>query len=202
MKTIRIALNQESIARAKRELLNYRMNLITALDVFYERCVSYLIKQANYYVKKSDIGALVKANITSSWTVQKLEQGGIRLTNNAEKAIFVECGVGIVGEQNPHPNATSLGNNYEYNVPSDGKKDDDSWVFFENRDNLDLPESALIKGNLETDSRYFNERDRLRTRLRVRTKGTEGVMYAFNALQDLKMEYRKIWNEVAKEFLE
>ena len=135
--------------------------------------------------------------------MEKIPKKGIRIVNNAEKAVFVEFGTGIVGGQEPHYNANEASpQGYVYNYPTGHKFADGSWVFFTNKDELDIPQSALIRNDLNIDTRYFNERDRDRTRLRVRTKGAVGVMYAFNALEDLRLEYPKIWEKVAKEYLD
>ena len=71
------------------------------------------------------------------------------------------------------------------------KNDDGSWRFYTYVDDLDLPEEAL-------DRRiYFNEPNRQSKRMTVKTRGSKGLMYAYNAVVDLQVKgAREIWEKI------
>jgi hypothetical protein len=149
---------------------------------FYKRCYNFFVRQANYYLLSSGIGDLVIAEIQNSWSYKKLKKR-FRIYNTAEKAVYVEFGVGVVGEENEHPNAENA--KYKYNEPSDSKFIDGAWMFKAYEDELDIPQKAIVSSMPKADGR-----------LKILTYGTEGCFYAFNALDDLKLEIPKIWEEI------
>lgn len=181
---ITVALNQKSIKEAIKRLENAKKQLNNEmLKEFYLKCYEYFVGRANYvYLAQSDISDLVIAEIQSSWTYD-LIPNGIKITNFADKAVYVEFGVGVVGEENKHSNADNAG--YEYNISSSKKLADGSWIFRAYEDELDIPQSAIVASNYTANGR-----------LRILTLGTKGVMYAFNALEDLRLEMPKIWKEI------
>ena len=139
-------------------------------------------------------------------------------------AVLVEFGVGVVGESNPHPNAAEA--NYKYNLPprkyvnKDGditatKDDSGMWYFWTNSNELDIRQSAIV------DITSFNDYDRngkyvLRgrggeqgKRIVVGTMGSEGVMYAYKAIADARIdllnpngEIATMWNKIQQEYIE
>ena len=152
------------------------------LDEFYYECYKYFVRSANYYLLSSGIGDLIIAEIQSSWNYEKTLNGA-KFTNEAEKAVYVEFGVGIAGSESEHPNASEAG--YQYNMPSQNKLVDGSWIFKSYEDELDIPQKAITSKDYTADGK-----------LRILTSGTKGCFYAFNALEDLRLEYPKIWERI------
>lgn len=193
---LKIALNQKSIKNAINTLKTVKKQLQgEMLDEFYKRCYDYFVSHANYYLLSSGIGDLVIAEIQSSWKyvpTMHLDiignnistyKGGVKFINTAEKSVYVEFGVGVVGEENEHPNANNT--NYKYNIPSDSKDIDNSWMFKSFEEELDIPQKAIVGSKEMADGR-----------LKVWTYGTQGCFYAFNALEDLRKEVPNIWKEI------
>ena len=182
---INIALNQKSIQEAKRQLLYVKKVLPLMQKDFLEDVAMWLINRANMHLNNSDIGENVKIDIRNGW-VYNFTATGIQITNSTEKAVFVEFGVGIVGQSQAHPQASSEG--YEYNVESKAKQDDGSWHFFSNEADLDLPKSAIDYG--------LNGKGN-QNRMSVYTKGAKGVWYAYNAIVDAQMDLQNPNGEIA-----
>ena len=195
--TIKIQLNQKSIQEAKNKLLQVKKALPLAMNDFLENVAIWLIDRANFHLNNSDIGENVKIEIRNGW-VYNFTASGIKITNSTDKAVFVEFGVGIVGQSQEHPQASSEG--YEYNVSSPAKQSDGSWHFFANEADLDIPKSAVNWGlNGQGDT----------NRMSIYTKGTKGVWYAYNAIQDAKMELTRpnggeigtLWDKAKRKYI-
>jgi hypothetical protein len=188
---ITIGLNPHSIKDAKKEIrkLKQKFSQHTIDRRFLRKCVSYLKKKMSEYLEMSGIGSNVVEGIMRSWEVN-IEETKVTMTNRHQKAVFVEFGVGIVGGGNPHPMASQDG--YIYNKPSDVKSEEGEWHFYSNEADLDIPKDAITWGS------YGKGRE---NRMSIKTKGTKGVWYAYNALQDLKMNWKTLWNEVKAEVL-
>ena len=185
---IKVALNQKSIKNALNALKTAEKQLKgEMLDEFYKRCYNYFVSRANYYLEVSGIGNFVIPKIQASWSYKKIA-GGIRIINDDEKAVYIEFGVGIVGKENSHPNAEET--NYKYNIPTASKRagnfhDEDTWRFYVySREEIDLVEG------------YYEEWETQSGSTKVITRGSPSIMYAFNALEDLKLKYKQIWQEV------
>lgn len=180
---IKLSLNEKSIDNAIKQFETAKKQLKdNLLTDFYLECYNYFVKRANFYLSTSDIGDLVILDISNSWRFERTTTGA-KFLNNAEKAVYVEFGVGIVGKQDEHPMASE--NSYEYNTKTPNKLYDDSWIFKSYEDELDIPNSAIISSNLVADGR-----------MRILTRGTKGCFYAFNALDDLRLEMANIWKRV------
>lgn len=193
---IKVGLNKQSVKNAINALKTAKKQLQgEMLNEFYKECYNYFVGRANYYLSLSDIGEVVKGHIQTSWSFEKTTSGA-KIINNANIrklvggkyqevpiAVLVEFGVGIVGGGEKHPNATETG--YEYNVPSEYKDYDGSWKFNTFEDELDIPHNA-ISYQLPNDEGG----------IWVKTYGTKGVWYAFNALEDLRLEYKNIWERI------
>lgn len=197
---IKVGLNQQSIKDALKTLKKAEKQLKgEMLNEFYKRCYDYFVSRANYYLLSSGIGDLVIAEIQSGWQyvpIMNLDiignnistyKCGVKFINTAEKAVYVEFGVGIEGEENKHPNSTET--NYQYNLPTKSKGADGSWQFKAYEDELDIPQSAIVSSQTKADGR-----------LKILTYGTEGVWYAFNALEDLRLQYKNIWQEIKQKY--
>lgn len=180
---IKVGLNKQSVKTAINALKTAKKQLQgEMLNEFYKECYNYFVSRANYHLLSSDIGELVIAEIQSSWIFERTLNGA-KFTNNAEKAVYVEFGVGIIGQGNKHPNADNTG--YQYNKPSEKKLADGSWVFKSYEDELDIPQKAITAKDYTADGK-----------LRILTSGTKGCFYAFNALEDLRLEYKNIWERI------
>lgn len=180
---IKVGLNQNSIKNAINALKTAQKQLQgEMLNEFCKECYNYFVSRANYHLLSSNVGDLVISEIQSSWHYEKTISGA-KFTNDAEKAVYVEFGVGIEGGDNKHPNANNTG--YQYNVPSQSKFVDGSWLFKSYEDELDIPQSAIISKKTMSDGK-----------LKILTSGTKGCFYAFNALEDLRLEYKNIWERI------
>lgn len=177
-----------SIRNAIKQLRQAQKDLVKMYNEFLNTCCDWFIERANLYVSQTEIGGNAIAEIQQSWVVRKVGDSRI-IENNARTAVFVEFGVGVVGGENPHDNASMAG--YDYNIPTVYKNSaDGSWVFYENQSDMNIPDKDI-------DNRViFNEPNRNSERMLVKTRGTKAVMYAYNALIDLQMEMPKIWQKI------
>lgn len=186
---IDVGLNPKSIKQAKNKILEVKRLFTqnTIISAFLKDCSNYLLSRMDYYLKNAGLGSEVVTNIMSSWKVNIIDNKCI-LVNNDDKAVFVEFGVGVGGESNPHPFAYI--SDYEYNVPSDSKDLDGEWSFFAKESNLDIPKSAI-----EFKAKASNGK------VMVFTQGTKGVWYAYNSLQDLRMNAKSIWQKTEERII-
>jgi hypothetical protein len=182
MKKIAIELNTKSINEARKYLLNLKKQIPKMQQEFIEQLALWITDKADFYIDNSDIGSLVKSQIKGSWKYEKFTNG-IKVVNKSDKSVYVEFGVGIVGQSDPHPNASAEG--YEYNMESPYKSADGSWSFWLNSDERDLPMSAF------TDFGTYDDHRKGGKRMVVTTFGAKGVWYAYNAIVDAKMELSK-----------
>lgn len=190
MKQIKINLNKISIQKAIEQLKLAKKNLKeNAPSKFIMRCFDWVIDRANnYYLQGINMDARILEDISSKWEKDVTGNTGI-LRNTSEKATFVEFGVGVVAENNPHPKAQD--ENYEYNVKS-GKKDSyDQWRF---RLNADEP----IDLNID----YYTA-DEEGEKTKVKTKGSPANLYLYNSIMDLISTgaYKIIWKQTLKSLL-
>ena len=183
---LQVKLNQKSIKNAINSLKKAKKQLQgEMLNEFYYECYNYFVGRANYYLSVADIGQLTKGDIETSWRFERTVDGA-KFVNDAQRAVFVEFGVGIVGERKEHPNADKTF--YWYNMPSVPKQmmgNTGAWMFNTTEEELDIPQDA-IDYQLPNDDGGIT----------VVTYGTKGVWYAFNALEDLRLEYPKIWERI------
>ena len=177
---IKVGLNKQSVKNAINALKTAKKQLQgEMLNEFYKECYNYFVGQCSVYLNQSTIGESVKAEIDSGWNYERTENGA-RFVNNAEKAVFVEFGVGSVGQDKPHKNAKNLGNDYKYNIGA-YILPDNSWIFSVSDDShIDIEQDSVLN----------------RTEHTVRTKGSPSIMYAYQALMDLKDRYKRIWKEI------
>lgn len=184
---------QEAIKKLKK--VKYQLTKGTLIKEYLEFVCEWVINRANWYLDNADLGDLVKLQIRNGWEYE-VSLDGAKITNRTDKAVFVEFGVGIVGQENKHPNATESG--YEYNIESSSKSIDGAWSFFSNTNELDLPTNALLAHNW-----YYGARGKSGEggkRLFVMTKGAEGVMYAYNAIVDAQNELKNPNGVFAQEY--
>lgn len=172
----------ETLKKAKAQLQG---EMLTEL---LNGCCEWLVGRANELLSLSDVGSLIKQDIENSWQITVIDNVA-KVTNFSDKAVYVEFGVGIVGEQSEHPNATKT--SYWYDLHSWSKDERRGWRFtIDDKRNLDLPQSAIIT----QDENYNGD-------LTIYTYGAKGAMYAYNALVDLK-EYgaKKVWEQVKQKY--
>lgn len=186
---IEVELNAKSIKKAIKLLKEQKKVLVDeAIPEFMMRSAEWIANEANRILNVADIGSQIKQNIASSWHIKMVSQNRIILYNMSWKAAFVEFGVGIVGEGSPHPNASQTG--YEYNVDTPYKYSNGGWDFVvDNISDLDIPQDAIIES-------YYGYAG-----MTVYTRGTKGVWYLFNAVQNFKMtEQERLWKEIKKKY--
>ena len=159
---------------------------------FLEKCAIWVIQRANERLDMLDVGIDVIEGIKASWSYT-IQNGVAKIINTFDKAVYVEFGVGIVGQGNPHPFSEESG--YEYNLESTAKDDDGVWRFYANDADLDLPQEAIGHG-----SEFYDDS---RDRMLIYTQGAVGAMYAYNAMQDLKTTgtAEKFWKEIRERYL-
>lgn len=197
MKKITVELNAKSINDARKYLLNLKKQIPKMQQEFLMAVAKWIVKQADGYIDRADLGSLVKSQLKDSWDFEQTSSG-VKIINkaNAERtiggqkqtvplAVLVEFGSGVVGQSEAHPNASTEG--YEYNVDSGSKSVDGAWTFYTNSNELDLPQSALLAHNWYSGDRGKGKGQRLL----IMTKGAKGVWYAYNAIVDAKMELAK-----------
>ena len=177
MKKITIELNTKSINEARKYLLNLKKQIPKMQQEFLMAVAKWVVEEANGYIDRADLGGLVKDQIKGGWEYEPTANG-VKIVNRTQKAVFVEFGVGVVGQSKAHPNATQEG--YEYNLDSYHKdrKGTGTWVFKSSLENLDIPQN---RGDFIKDEGEYV----------VITRGTQGVWYAYNAIVDAQMELAK-----------
>ncbi|MCM1437787.1 MAG: hypothetical protein NC131_01055 [Roseburia sp.] len=184
-----VGLNTKSIKEAVKALETVKKQLEgQILDELLKSCADWFIARSNEYVMRSDIGYSVKSGIAAEWEVKAEENGKkVVITNSHDKAVYVEFGVGVVGERDPHESAKESG--YEYNAFSIFKDNEDAWQFTTTADELDLPQKAIL-------SEYDDG-----SKILVRTMGATGVRYAYNALVDLH-DYgaKEVWQQTKAKY--
>lgn len=194
---IEIALNNKSIENAKKQLLYIKQIFPQMRKEFLQEVALWLIDRANDNLYNSDIGENVKTDIMGSWLIDATDNV-VKITNKSEKAVFVEFGVGIVGQSEAHPNANTEGYEYNMDSPHKDRKGTGTWVFQSKLTDLDLP-----KDNVEFAYNNSN------TDFAIVTRGAKGVWYAYNAIVDAQMELSKvgggaigkIWNDIKARYI-
>jgi hypothetical protein len=184
---------------------------------FFLDCCRQIIIYANDNIRGYPIGDNVLWDIMTNWEyVDSFTGNSIILRNKAEKAAYVEFGVGIVAENSPHPKAGEAG--YDYNRPSLAKHlssntvgygtrafEDGTWIFYTNENDLDLPPSALEDRIIHNEQRASTRTDGEVTksnRIVVRTTGTEPTMFLFNAVVKFinNEDAKRIWAEIKRRY--
>lgn len=198
-KKIVVELNRKSIQNAIKQLKAIKKTIPNMTKDFLEGVALWIIDRANFHLNNSDIGENVKIDIRNGWEYEFVNNG-IKITNSTQKAVFVEFGVGKVGEQQPHPEASKEG--YEYNVPSEYKyagqyHDEFTWRFtVKSEQDIDLSD-----GTYETWKKKSGD-------LKIITQGSYGVFYAYNAIVDAQMDLQnpngkiaEIWQETKEKYI-
>lgn len=193
---INIALNKKSIENAKKKLLDIEQKFKdgTIMREYIDECCKWIVERAKYYVAISDIGDNIKQDINSHWRIRFISNNNAVIENDSDHAVYVEFGVGLMGERIPHDNAKSAG--YKYNMPSPHKRGN-YWVY-----SVDSVE------DVDMHPGYKSIRDDETGRTWIITKGSWRVMYAYQAIVDAKEdlrnkngEFAKMWKEVLARYI-
>lgn len=180
---ITIGLSQKSIDNAIEQLQNEKKRLKQMKIELFEEACKYFLNQANTYIDRRDIGQDLKEELKASWHYSVSEKG-VKITNTCEKSAYVEFGVGIVGQSYPHPMADE--NDYQYNTDTIAKHADGSWVFRSTENQLNVRQKDVtVIGGADGSSE-----------LQYHTFGSEGAMFAFDALIDLQHHIRPMWEKI------
>jgi hypothetical protein len=191
MKNITIELNPKSIRSAIKKLQNIRNKIPTMVDeLLYESCV-WIKNQANFYLENSGLNSGFITEIEQGWQpITKRMDGSFILTNRG-RAYSVEFGIGIKGQGTYDGDVPP---NYEYNVKTQYKNRDGSWIFrVEDIDTLDIKQENVMPRENTGEVVYEEGRT-------IRTQGQPAVMFCFNAIVDFKTQNiaNKIWEKVKK----
>lgn len=188
MKKIAVQLNRKSIQNAINLLNLEKQKIEQAVHEYIELSADWIINRANEILDRSDIGEDVKSYIFKAWDTEWVGKNHLKIINHSRKSAYVEFGVGIIGKTASHPNATKT--NWEYNLPTIHKDSQGGWVFsVRNMDELDIPQNSVLD---------FADVDE---NLAIYTKGTQGVWYLFNAMEDYKLlKQKSLWEQVKKKY--
>lgn len=191
MSTIKINFDKKSIQNAIKQVNAVKKKLSSeVIEVFLKKCLNWVQNKANDYLLNVPMDYEVIGNIINSWEIKSISSNVMQLVNTSNKAVFVEFGVGSVGENNPHPQAND--ENYEYNVPSKYKHSNDTWFF----------EAYHKQYAIDLNQGYFSLYQRENSgKVGVVTKGSPANLYLYNASMDLISTgaYKTLWQESLKE---
>lgn len=191
MATIKINLDVKSINKAIKQVEEIQRKLKEQVpSLFIDKALTWIKDRANFYLSTLPMDSEITGDIQDSWTIERVTNNLKRLVNSSRKAVFVEFGVGIVGQQQEHPNANM--ENYEYNIPTRYKHSDGRWVFNAKGKAIDLKEG------------YFQVYTRENSGKTVAvTKGSPANLYLYNAGMDLLNTgaYQQLWIETLNELL-
>lgn len=189
---VKFGFDSKSIENAINQVTQYRENYYKAVKDFLEEIYLKIKTIANRRVEMSDIGDSVKNEIITGWHKDiSVETGRLKIFNKAEHAAFVEFGVGVVGGESAHTNADSAG--WQYNVGSQINPIDDTWIF-----------SVSSEADIDIQQAYIVQRtEKDGGGMTVKTKGQPALMFAYNALQDLKMgnTLKELWETQKERYL-
>ena len=195
---INIDLSKKSIENAIKQIKTVQKKVQKDLPrVYLEKCVNEIIKLANENLMATNIGSRVQSLIQSSWQISPVVGNKITLSNTAQfeagknLAVFVEFGVGIVGQENSHELAKEA--NYQYNVPSSSKKSNGQWSFgtADNESYMNLE-----RGYYET----YNFGDGVLT---IVTKGSPATLFLYKAWKTFETTglYKTLWEQAKAEVI-
>lgn len=193
MAKIEINFDVSSIKTAIKQIRDIKKKMKKQIpDLFVTKCLEWIRDRANYYLWNIEMDADVIMDIQSGWSINNVGKNTKQLLNTSTKAVFVEFGVGIVGEREPHPQSGVEG--YEYNQDSRFKHSDGRW-FFDVHDKqyaIDLKEGFFSVYQRENSGKIV-----------AVTKGSPANLFLYNAGMDLLSTgaYLNIWKQVLKETL-
>lgn len=192
---INISLDKKSIQNAIKQINAVKKKMAKKLPTVYlQKCVASIIDIANRNLSLTNIGSDVQSLIQTSWIISDVVGNKITLSNNAEYesgknlAVFVEFGVGIVGQGSSHKLASQVG--YEYNVLSDAKDQFGNWIY-----SLDGG-----VGTMNIESNYYEMSN---DGLWIKTKGSPSTMFLYKAWKEFETSglYKQLWEQAKAEVI-
>ena len=178
-RSIKIKLSTSSISKAITELQALKVQL-SSTNMLLESACYRIIELANLRVDSIDgLSQEIKDGIKIGWARPAISGNFAIITNTNDKAVYIEFGVGIVGEQVSHPNASMTG--YEYDVDSPYKKNtkfgDRTWFFGVGPDEaIDIRQKNILATIYARQGKT------------IATRGNEPGLYLFNAMLDFMLE--------------
>lgn len=193
MKTINISLDEKSIDDAIKELEKAKQQLQTQMLADFRKALcEWIVERANLYLEVSSIGYAVINDIKSHWEYPaNYADEVLTIRNTSDKAVFVEFGVGRVGQSSPHYLAGQQG--YEYSIGEKINQETGQWIFSPTqKENIDLKYGYWVRFGHGA----------------IGTSGSPATMYAYNAVVDALTELRspdggeigRLWKEVADRY--
>lgn len=179
---ITVGLSPKSIDKAIKQVEWYRKHFVRLIPKMLSRFADRVAELANEKIEGFDYDAETIAGIKSGW-VKEDSEGGllVTLSNTYEKAVYIEFGVGQVGEQSPHKSAEEAG--YDYDRNAHGNK---GWAFQSKEGSpVDLQRKDY-KVFYKNNSEFW-----------IRTRGSGSTMFLYNAAMDFvdKKEFVPIVEE-------
>lgn len=178
MKQIKVGYSEKSIDEAIKQLREYQKRLQSIIPTFFQQCADKIIQLANEKLNGIGLDYGIVAEIKKGWQpIKKKDDNTYVLENTSDRSVYIEFGVGQIGEEEPHPEAGKTG--YQYNKPSKYKKFDigeGKTVWWFNASNSDI--------DIINDDRYRLDSMRSSRGIIIKTAGQPATMFAFNAIQD------------------
>lgn len=188
-----------TIKKAIKALETFQKTILDKMvdELLYESCEA--IKDlANERLGASDLNSGLISEIRQGWEPPiKLDKNKY-LLRNVGRGYMIEFGVGAVGEGTYNtvlPNV-QLPINYEYNIPTQYKNIDGSWIFkVKDLSTLDIKEEYVMP---RPNGDVIYQEDKT-----IRTKGQPATMFLYNAILDFheKGEAKRIWENIRNKYL-
>lgn len=133
---IDVAFDSKSIQAAIEVLRKRRTMVRRATNWFLERSLAIIRSKAITNLKflfPETEETELKAKLTNpeSYVITKVSDTEYKMICTVEEGTYVEFGIGLIGQEQPHPKASE--ENYRYNLPSNAKSEKmglpDAWYF-------------------------------------------------------------------------
>jgi len=193
MATVKFDLSSKSINAAIKRIKQIQKQIQSSIqNEFIRLSLLWIRDNAIQRLNSEALDEIIKSKIADSFSIEYAPGIG-KLINSSDKAVYIEFGVGAVGEGS-HPNAPVAG--YEYNVPSDKKNADGSWTFTRRTTaGIDIKE----ENRLESAQKGGGEA------IQITTRGQSGSLFMYNAAMDyannpaiIQMLYNQAFNKYIK----
>lgn len=190
---IEIRLNAKSLDKAVKQLKQTETNYKALVKQYLISSCEWVRDRAIKYVNAADLGQQYKDELTNkaNWFIEPT-RGYYLLRLHSFHGYMIEFGVGIIGQGTYiATNGLQLPANYDYNIPTEHKLPDNSWIFAGDRENVDIRQENIMSVEEKDDKDY------------IRTKGNQAVMFLYNAAMDFKSEgaYQSIWQRLKKRYI-
>jgi hypothetical protein len=186
-----ISLNENSIKEAIKQVEEIKKKISNELPrVFLLKCVEWIKITAISNLDLTDLSSDVVKEVENGWQTEFVASNIVRLINTADRATYLEFGVGSVGKQQSHSKAGELG--YEYDVPSSHKQADGTWKFYiDKNDGVDL--------NVGFYTVHYTKGQKKE----IVTKGSPANMFLFKAIKEFETTgiYKLLWKQSKEEVI-